>query len=105
MNVYDSGVNIQDLEVGCVVASATGLWLVTDVGSRTLVAIPLSQSIIQGKWHIGPPYAIAETVWDEYEQERLRLILDAKNRITEPNKLTVKDFCEIIEKISGGNCF
>jgi hypothetical protein len=36
------------------------LWVVTDIGSRTVVAIPAKED-----WMNGPPYAQAECVFDE----------------------------------------
>ena len=49
---------------------------VTDVGSRTFLTIDTTSGTIAThewqSWLSGPPYAIAENVWDEYDQEVLR---------------------------------
>ncbi|MFW6211548.1 MAG: hypothetical protein ACOC8L_01500 [Spirochaetota bacterium] len=44
-------------------------WRCTDVGSRTIAAICLSDHEDDGSWYNGPPYAVAETVFDEYDVE------------------------------------
>lgn len=46
--------------------TATGRWRCTDVGSRVIVAIKLDEKFDES-WHAGPPYAIAEHVFDEYD--------------------------------------
>jgi hypothetical protein len=40
-------------------------WLVTDVGSRVIVAIPSKPSTAD--WEAGPPYALTEIVFDEHD--------------------------------------
>ncbi|HET9954644.1 MAG TPA: hypothetical protein VFQ61_09070 [Polyangiaceae bacterium] len=64
---------------------------VTDVGSRTFLTIDTTSGTIAARdsetgetttrvvtgnewqsWLSGPPYAVAENVWDEYDQEVLR---------------------------------
>ena len=40
------------------------VWRVTDVGSRTVVAIRLDKGDDKS-WYVGPPYAVAEYVFDE----------------------------------------
>ena len=40
------------------------VWRVTDVGSRTIVAIRLDKGD-DTSWYAGPPYAVAEYVFDE----------------------------------------
>ena len=42
-------------------------WRCTDIGSRTVVAIKLDAP--DPSWYAGPPYAVAELVIDEYDQE------------------------------------
>jgi hypothetical protein len=42
----------------------TDKWRVTDIGSRVIVAIKILRSRDAG-WYRGPPYAVAETVFDE----------------------------------------
>lgn len=64
-------------------------WRVTDVGTRTFLAIKVvgthevtrmrkgmteittTTEPITSKWLSGPPYADAEAVWDEYDQRAL----------------------------------
>lgn len=41
-------------------------WRCTDVGSRTVLAICLSAHPDDASWFNGPPYAMVETVVDEY---------------------------------------
>lgn len=46
----------------------TGLeWKCTDIGTRTICAIQLDKN--DPSWYNGPPYAVAECVIDEYDQE------------------------------------
>lgn len=42
-------------------------WRCTDIGSRVIVAIKLNQE--DASWHNGPPYALAEIVFDEEDVE------------------------------------
>jgi hypothetical protein len=45
-------------------------WLVTDIGSRVIIAICLNDYTgIDDSWYYGPPYAVAEHVFDEYDIE------------------------------------
>lgn len=39
-------------------------WRCTDVGTRTVIAIPLDHPE-DSSWYSGPPYAVAEIVFDE----------------------------------------
>jgi len=39
-------------------------WLVTDIGTRTVVAVELGKTPYQD-WYGGPPYAVVEEVFDE----------------------------------------
>jgi len=43
-------------------------WKCTDLGRRVVVAIPIDQAN-DPSWLNGPPYALAETVFDEYDVE------------------------------------
>ena len=43
-----------------------GKWRCTDVGTRVIAAIQLDQQ--DESWYNGPPYAVAESVFDEYDQ-------------------------------------
>jgi hypothetical protein len=59
-----------DFQIGTEFYSATGKWRCTDVGTRVIVAIKLEGD--QRNW-IGPPYSVAETVFDEYDLGALSL--------------------------------
>jgi hypothetical protein len=65
-------------------------WRCTDIGTRTIVAIRIDRVDVQSNtpelrrslsgseadadgWFDGPPYAVAETVFDEYEMEACTL--------------------------------
>jgi len=45
---------------------AASRWRVTDVGTRVVVAIPL-EHVDDQSWYKGPPYGVAETVFDEHD--------------------------------------
>jgi len=53
--------------IGLEFYTASGRWRCTDVGTRVIVAIPLNAAA--ASWYNGPPYAIAETVFDEDDLE------------------------------------
>lgn len=53
-----------DFEVGVEFFTATGKWRCTDLGRRTVIAIRLDHPE-DASWYNGPPYAVAETVFDE----------------------------------------
>ena len=75
--------------IGCHFYTAAGKWRCTDVGTRTIVAIKIDEGeittldTVTGKmstkktdykgddysWLAGPPYAVAEFVFDEFDQE------------------------------------
>ena len=54
-----------DFQIGMEFFTATGRWRVTDIGTRTIVAIKLDQT--DPRNYNGPPYSIVETVFDEYD--------------------------------------
>jgi hypothetical protein len=49
-----------DVEIGDVFECGGKQWKVTDIGKRTVIAIPVKED-----WMAGPPYAQAEIVFDE----------------------------------------
>src|SRR6266851_3704834 len=53
-----------DFKIGIEFLTATGRWQCTDVGSRTISAIRLDLDH-DPAWYNGPPYAVAEHVFDE----------------------------------------
>jgi hypothetical protein len=54
-----------DFTIGMEFATAAGKWRVTDVGTRTIVAIKVDPQGERDGWLDGPPYAVAEVVFDE----------------------------------------
>ena len=56
-----------DFRINTEFYTATGLWRCTDVGTRVVVAIRLDAP--DASWYAGPPYAVAEHVFDEYALE------------------------------------
>lgn len=44
-------------------------WRCTDIGTRIITAICISNHTKDPSWLNGPPYACAEAVFDEYDQE------------------------------------
>lgn len=60
-----NGMEHADFKIGVEFFTATGRWRVTDVGTRTVIAIKLDQS--DPRNYNGPPYSIVESVFDEYD--------------------------------------
>lgn len=58
--------NHGDFAIGTEFRTDTGRWRCTDVGTRIIVAIKLDHDD-DPSWYDGPPYAVAETVFDEQE--------------------------------------
>ncbi|UJS24606.1 hypothetical protein [Thiothrix winogradskyi] len=75
-----------DFQIGTEFFTAAGRWRCTDVGTRVIVAISLEPREIMRQWTdakgermqetfisddprdlIGPPYSVAELVFDEYD--------------------------------------
>ena len=54
-----------DFCIGLEFYTATGRWRCTDVGTRVIAAIQLNQE--DPSWYAGPPYAVVEWVFDEYD--------------------------------------
>ena len=50
-------------------------WRCTDVGTRVIVAFALDHED-DTSWYKGPPYAVAEVVFDEYDLEACELITE-----------------------------
>ena len=57
-----------DFQIGCEFLTAAGRWRCTDIGKRTIAAIRLDHDD-DPSWYSGPPYAVVETVFDEYDFE------------------------------------
>jgi antitoxin ParD1/3/4 len=58
-----AGMEHADFQIDMEFMTATGRWRVTDLGSRTVIAIKLDQT--NPRNYNGPPYSIAESVFDE----------------------------------------
>jgi len=57
--------NIKDFFICSQFECGKKLWRCTDIGSRVIVAICLSDHIEDSSWFNGPPYAVSEEVFDE----------------------------------------
>jgi hypothetical protein len=77
-----------DFQIGCEFTTPAGRWRCTDIGTRTIVAIRIdlveTMTLLDGHqvrryltqeeaelegWFKGPPYAIAEVIFDETRME------------------------------------
>ena len=54
-----------EFQIGMEFLTGAGRWRVTDIGSRTVIAIKLDQPVPDN--YDRPPYAIVEIVFDEYD--------------------------------------
>lgn len=63
-----NGMRREDFQIGSVFVCGDDRWRCTDVGTRIIVAIRLDHED-DPSWYNGPPYAVAESVFDEYDQE------------------------------------
>lgn len=80
-----------DFEIGLEFGTATGLWRCTDIGTRTIIAINVTDD---SSWMNGPPYAVAERVFDEYDMDGCytsleQALIDGENS-GEPQPLDMK---------------
>jgi hypothetical protein len=57
-----------DFWIGREFLSGSGRWRCTDIGTRTVAAIKLDMDHDPASYN-GPPYAVAESVFDEYDME------------------------------------
>ncbi len=60
--------NLRNSKTAIVFYTGAGAWRCTDVGTRTIEAIKLDHED-DPSWYIGPPYKVAEEVFDEYAQQ------------------------------------
>lgn len=72
--------NLGDFRIGLEFMMSDARWRCTDVGSRVVIAIKLDQS--DESWYNGPPYAVAETVIDEYDMPACEPANNAHNART-----------------------
>ena len=63
----------EEFSRGLLFYTGAGTWVCTDVGSRTIIAV---KKVAIEAWPKGPPYAVGESVFDEYDQ--LGCTLDPK---------------------------
>ena len=56
-----------DFRIGDEFFTAAGRWQCTDIGTRTIIAI--KKNMDDESWYNGPPYAVAEEVFHEYDFE------------------------------------
>lgn len=52
----------EDFKIGLEFRCGSSNWRVTDIGTRTVVAVELGRD---ATWYVGPPYAVDEVVFDE----------------------------------------
>ena len=62
---------IPEFEIGKQFSCGGNIFLCTDVGSRTVIAIRVD-NVPDVSWLSGPPYALAEDVFDENDREGCR---------------------------------
>jgi hypothetical protein len=60
-----NGMKHGDFQIGMEFLTAAGRWRVTDIGTRTVIALKLDQT--DPRNYNGPPYSIVEKVFDEYD--------------------------------------
>ena len=63
------------ITIGSEFYASGGKFRCTDKGTRTIVAIKLESE--DESWYNGPPYAVSESVFDEYDLEAVALTLEA----------------------------
>ena len=56
---------IADFQIGAEFFTGAGKWRCTDVGSRAIAAIRIDDQDVRNL--AGPPYSVAEYVFDEYD--------------------------------------
>ena len=54
---------LEEFKIGESFFTETGEWICTDIGTRVIVAIKVGDN----DWMHGPPYAVPEDVFDEYD--------------------------------------
>jgi len=64
-----------EFEIGLEFECGGQRWRCTDVGTRTVIAIALEYPE-DPSWYNGPPYAVAETVFDEYDMKACKPVED-----------------------------
>jgi hypothetical protein len=72
----------KDFGIGLEFYSNDTRWRCTDVGTRVIVAVCLDEHKDDDSWYNGPPYAVLERVFDEYDQEACELDPELPNGIS-----------------------
>lgn len=62
----------ENLAIGSEFRTAGGRFRVTDIGTRTILAIRI-EAREDESWLRGPPYAVAEIVFDENDYEAIEI--------------------------------
>ncbi len=75
-----------DFSMGHEFISGGRRWRCTDVGTRTIAAICLAEHPDDESWYNGPPYAVVERVFDEYDMDGCAA--DVGERETAPDELS-----------------
>lgn len=82
--------NHSDFQIGGEFWTATGAWRCTDVGTRTAVAIKLDPD--DSSWYSGPPYAVAENVFDENDMAGCYPSKEARDSEIDPQEAGPDNF-------------
>jgi len=61
--------NHSDFFIGCAFLTGAGPWRCTDIGTRVMVAMRMDTHPDDPSWDNGPPYAVAESAFDTYDQQ------------------------------------
>jgi len=62
-----SVVKHEDFKIGLEFWMSEVRWRVTDIGTRTVIAINIDAHEKDQSWFDGPPYEVVEVVLDEYD--------------------------------------
>ena len=85
-----------DFYIGMEFLTETGTWRCTDIGTRTIVAIKISDHE-DPSWFNGPPYAVQEHVFDENDfdvrQEALARF-QAKRKSWKTDRFNARDILD-----------
>ena len=60
---------LADFSIGREFTCGDRRWRCTDIGTRVVVAICLDDYPDDPSWYNGPPYAVAESVFDEHDKK------------------------------------
>jgi len=55
----------EDFQIGCEFYTGSGKWRCTDIGTRVIIAVKLDKK--DESFYSGPPYALEEQIFDEYD--------------------------------------